>query len=144
MPPRVRLRQDPIDTAPVVQIRKSFRFEAAHRLPRVPSGHPCGAMHGHSYGVILHLRGPIDPDLGWVVDFGDVGRAAKPLIAALDHACLNDVPGLENPTSEQLCLWLAQRLIPLLPALFAVEVEETETTGARYEWSAIHRSRKAK
>jgi 6-pyruvoyltetrahydropterin/6-carboxytetrahydropterin synthase len=101
-------------------------------------------MHGHSYGVILHLRGPIDPDLGWVVDFGDVGRAAKPLIAALDHACLNDVPGLENPTSEQLCLWLAQRLIPLLPALFAVEVEETETTGARYEWSAIHRSRKAK
>jgi len=144
MPPRSNAPQDGGEVAPVLQLRKSFRFEAAHRLPYVPQGHPCGAMHGHSYRVILHLRGPLDPVLGWVVDFGEVGRVAKPLIASLDHTCLNDVPGLENPTSELLCVWLAERLRLALPALFAVEVEETESSGARYEWSTIQRSRKAK
>lgn len=118
---------------PQLSLRKAFRFEAAHCLPRVPPGHPCGAMHGHSYRVELHLRGPLDPVLGWVLDFGELSRIARPLIATLDHACLNDIPGLENPTSEQLCLWLAERLAPALPALVAVEVQETETSVARYE-----------
>lgn len=118
---------------PQLSLRKAFRFEAAHCLPRVPLGHPCRAIHGHSYRVELHLRGPLDPVLGWVVDFGEVSRVARPLIATLDHACLNDIPGLENPTSERLCLWLAERLAPALPALVAVEVQETETSVARYE-----------
>lgn len=123
----------PERVAPRLSLRKAFRFEAAHRLPKVPPGHPCGAMHGHSYRVELHLRGPLDPVLGWVVDFGEVSRVARPLIATLDHACLNDIPGLENPTSEQLCLWLAERLAPDLPALVAVEVQETESGVARYD-----------
>ncbi|MCU0774491.1 MAG: 6-carboxytetrahydropterin synthase QueD [Ideonella sp.] len=124
------------ESPPVLQLRKAFRFEAAHRLPRVPAGHPCGTLHGHSYRVELHLRGPLDPELGWVVDFGEVSRVAKPLIALLDHACLNDLPGLENPTSEHLCVWLADRLAPDLPTLVAVEVRETESSVARYDLPA--------
>lgn len=118
---------------PVVEIVKQFRFEAAHRLPHVPAGHQCGRLHGHSYRVELHLRGAVDPASGWVMDFGAVSAVARPVIGELDHACLNGIPGLENPTSENLCLWLAARLAPDLPALHAITVRETASSASRYE-----------
>lgn len=122
---------------PQVEIVKAFRFEAAHRLPRVPPGHPCGQIHGHSYRVELHLRGAVDPASGWVMDFGDVSALARPVIGELDHACLNEIPGLENPTSENLCLWLAARLAPVLPNLHAIVVRETESSASRFELPAV-------
>lgn len=118
---------------PRVEIVKAFRFEAAHRLPRVPPGHPCGQIHGHSYRVELHLRGVVDPASGWVMDFAEVSALARPVIGELDHACLNAIPGLDNPTSENLCLWLAARLAPVLPCLHAIVVRETDSSSSRFE-----------
>ncbi|HXW87637.1 MAG TPA: 6-carboxytetrahydropterin synthase QueD [Streptosporangiaceae bacterium] len=114
-----------------MEIFREFRFDAAHQLPRVPAGHKCGRLHGHSYRVEVHVAGPVDPDTGWVADFGDIASAFAPLRAQLDHAYLNDVPGLENPTSEVLAQWIWTRLQPGLP-LSAVVVRETRTSGCVY------------
>ncbi|MCG6942144.1 MAG: 6-carboxytetrahydropterin synthase [Thiohalocapsa sp.] len=113
-----------------------FRFEAAHRLPRVPEGHPCGRMHGHGFEVILHVDQALgeqgaDADMG--IDFDRIAALFAPLHAELDHACLNDIAGLENPTSELLCRWLWQRLKPQLPALSWVTVYETATAGCHFD-----------
>jgi len=115
-----------------LEIFKAFTLESAHRLPNVPEGHKCARVHGHSFRVEIHVRGPLDPQLGWVMDFADVKAAFEPLFLQLDHRYLNDVPGLENPTSEHLARWIWQRLQPALPQLCAVVVHETCTSGARY------------
>ncbi len=115
-----------------MEIFKAFTLESAHRLPNVPEGHKCARVHGHSFRVEIHVRGPLDPQLGWVMDFADVKAAFEPLHAQLDHHYLNDVPGLENPTSEHLARWIWQRLRLALPQLSAVVVHETCTSGARY------------
>jgi 6-pyruvoyltetrahydropterin/6-carboxytetrahydropterin synthase len=115
-----------------LEIFKSFTLESAHRLPNVPAGHKCARVHGHSFRVEIHVRGPLQPELGWVMDFADVKDAFEPLFRQLDHHYLNDVPGLENPTSEHLARWIWQRLQPVLPQLSAVVVHETCTSGARY------------
>jgi 6-pyruvoyltetrahydropterin/6-carboxytetrahydropterin synthase len=115
-----------------LEIFKSFTLESAHRLPNVPAGHKCARVHGHSFRVEIHVRGPLHPQLGWVMDFADVKDAFEPLFRQLDHHYLNDVPGLENPTSEHLARWIWQRLQPVLPQLSAVVVHETCTSGARY------------
>ena len=115
-----------------MEIFKAFTLESAHRLPNVPAGHKCARVHGHSFRVELHLSGPVDEHLGWVMDFADVKAAFDPLYRQLDHHYLNDVAGLENPTSENLAKWIWQRLKPTLPQLSAVVVHETCTSGARY------------
>ena len=115
-----------------MEIFKSFTLESAHRLPNVPAGHKCARVHGHSFRVELHVTGPVDEHLGWVMDFADVKAAFDPLYRQLDHHYLNDVPGLENPTSENLAKWIWQQLKPKLPQLSAVVVHETCTSGARY------------
>lgn len=115
-----------------MEIFKSFTLESAHRLPNVPAGHKCARVHGHSFRVELHVTGPVDPHLGWVMDFADVKVAFDPLYRQLDHHYLNEVPGLENPTSENLARWIWQKLKPALPQLSAVVVHETCTSGARY------------
>ena len=115
-----------------MEIFKAFTLESAHRLPNVPEGHKCARVHGHSFRVEIHVRGPLDPQLGWVMDFADVKAAFEPLFNQLDHHYLNDVPGLENPTSEHLARWIWRRLQPALPQLCAVVVHETCTSGARY------------
>lgn len=109
-----------------------FSFEAAHRLPNVPSGHKCARLHGHSFHVRLTVTGPLDPHLGWVIDFADLKQAFAPLHAVLDHHYLNEVQGLENPTSEVLAKWIWDRLRPSVPILAAVEVRETCTAGCIY------------
>ncbi|WHT20537.1 6-carboxytetrahydropterin synthase QueD [Crossiella sp. CA-258035] len=115
-----------------MEIFREFTFEAAHRLPNVPEGHKCARLHGHSYRVIVHVEAPVNPQAGWVMDFGDVKAAFKPLEAELDHHYLNEVGGLENPTSENLAVWIWDRLYPALPALSAVTVRETCTSGCTY------------
>jgi 6-pyruvoyltetrahydropterin/6-carboxytetrahydropterin synthase len=119
----------------VHEIFKEFTFEAAHRLPNLPAGHKCSRLHGHSYRVIVCVQGSLDPDLGWVQDFGDLKDAWKPLEAQLDHYYLNEVPGLENPTSEVLAEWIWARLSPLLQGLSAVTVRETCTSGCTFRGS---------
>jgi 6-pyruvoyltetrahydropterin/6-carboxytetrahydropterin synthase len=115
-----------------MEIWKEFGFEAAHRLPNVPAGHQCARLHGHSFRVAVHVRGPLDPTLGWVMDFAELKAAWRPLDEALDHRYLNDVPGLENPTSEVLARWIWERLAPALPGLSQVVVRETCTSGCVY------------
>jgi 6-pyruvoyltetrahydropterin/6-carboxytetrahydropterin synthase len=117
-----------------VRVFKAFAFEAAHRLPFVPAEHKCARLHGHSYRVVVLVEGAVSPDTGMVLDFGDISAAFKPIIEQhLDHRCLNDVDGLENPTSENLARWIWERLAPSLPGLATVEVHETDTAGCVYE-----------
>ncbi len=114
------------------RISKSFSFDAAHRLPNVPAGHKCARMHGHTYTVTLTVEGPLDPDLGWVMDYGEISTAFRPLREAFDHHVLNEIPGLENPTAEIMARWIFERLSPDLPLLVEVAVCETPRTAAVY------------
>jgi 6-pyruvoyltetrahydropterin/6-carboxytetrahydropterin synthase len=115
-----------------MHIFKVFHIEAAHRLPNVPEGHKCSRLHGHSFRVEIHVGGSIDNHSGWVMDFADVKQAFAPLYDQLDHHYLNDIEGLDNPTSENLCRWIFRRLRPDLPGLDRVTVHETCTSGASY------------
>jgi 6-pyruvoyltetrahydropterin/6-carboxytetrahydropterin synthase len=115
-----------------MEIFNRFSLEAARRLPNLPAGHPCSRLHGHSFQVEVHVSGPLDPVLGWVLDFADIQRAWQPVHAALDHRCLNDIPGLENPTSEHLARWLWTRLKGDLPGLSRIVVMETLASGCVY------------
>lgn len=114
------------------EISREFTFEAAHRLPNLPPDHKCTRLHGHSYRVVIHVSGDLDPTLGWVQDFADLKAAWKPLDDQLDHYYLNDIEGLENPTSEILAEWIWSRLAPTLPGLDAVTVRETCTASCTY------------
>jgi 6-pyruvoyltetrahydropterin/6-carboxytetrahydropterin synthase len=115
-----------------MEIFKRFHIEAAHRLPNVPAGHKCARLHGHSFQVELVVSGEPGDDSGWVMDFADVKRAFQPLYEQLDHNYLNDIAGLENPTSERLAAWIWEHLKPMLPQLSTVVVHETCTSGCRY------------
>jgi 6-pyruvoyltetrahydropterin/6-carboxytetrahydropterin synthase len=115
-----------------VEIFREFTFEAAHRLPHVPADHKCARLHGHSFRVALHVRGVVDAVAGWVADFADLSRAFQPLHEQLDHRYLNEVDGLENPTTENLARWIWRRLAPALPGLARIEVRETCTAGCVY------------
>jgi 6-pyruvoyltetrahydropterin/6-carboxytetrahydropterin synthase len=116
----------------VIELVKDFRFEAAHFLPQVPVGHKCRRIHGHSFRGEVAVRGPIDPKIGWVMDFADLKRAIDPVIAEVDHYLLNDVAGLDNPTSELLAIWIWKRLAPIVPNLFRITIEETCTSRCHY------------
>lgn len=115
-----------------MDIFKIFTLEAAHRLPHVPEGHKCARLHGHSFKVEIHLSGDVETGTGWVMDFSDVKAAFQPLYDQLDHHYLNDIEGLENPTSERLSIWIWDRLKPVLAQLSEVVVHETCTSGCRY------------
>ena len=118
------------------ELFKDFTFEAAHRLPHVADTHKCARLHGHSFRVRLHVTGELDPSLGWVMDFGELSRAFAPLREQLDHRYLNEVEGLENPTSEVIAVWIWDRLKPSVPELSAVTVRETCTSGCVYRGGA--------
>lgn len=115
-----------------MDIFKIFTLEAAHRLPDVPEGHKCARLHGHSFRIEIHVRGEPDPHTGWVMDFADIKAAFAPLYDQLDHHYLNDIAGLDNPTSENLARWIFEHLQPALPALNKIVVHETCTSGAVY------------
>ena len=115
-----------------MEIFKEFQFEAAHRLPNVPPEHKCARLHGHSFRCELRVAGPVGERSGWVRDFADLADAFEPVWRQLDHRYLNEIPGLENPTSEVLAQWIWERVAPQLPGLCAVSVKETCTTGCCY------------
>ena len=119
-----------------MEIFKEFTFEAAHRLPNVPPDHKCSRLHGHSYRVEIHVRGPVGERSGWVMDFADIKEAFAPVQARLDHYYLNEVEGLENPTSENIARWIWQKLKRSLPGLSKVVVRETCTSGCVYAGEA--------
>ena len=109
----------------LVELKKIYVFEAAHQLPRVPAGHKCSRMHGHSYRVEIGLRGPVDEATGWVVDFAVIDDAWGELWKRFDHHLLNEIPGLENPTCENLCGFIWNAMAGRVPHLAAVTVWET-------------------
>jgi 6-pyruvoyltetrahydropterin/6-carboxytetrahydropterin synthase len=115
-----------------VELFKEFTFESAHRLPGVPEGHKCARLHGHSYRVEVHVAGNVDTGSGMVMDFADIKAVFAPIRDRLDHYYLNEIEGLENPTSENLARWIWQRLKPDLPQLVGLVVRETCTVGCVY------------
>ncbi len=115
-----------------VTLTHTFGFEAAHSLPRLPEGHKCRRLHGHSFVVDVMIEGAIDERLGWLIDFGSIKEAVNPIRERLDHHHLNDIDGLENPTSERLAIWIWQRLAPALPGLREIRVRETCNNACSY------------
>jgi 6-pyruvoyltetrahydropterin/6-carboxytetrahydropterin synthase len=116
----------------VVEIFKIFGFEAAHYLPNLPESHKCRRMHGHSFRVEVYVKGAVNEEAGWVMDFADIKECFKPLEEKLDHRLLNDIEGLENPTSEHLARWIWRQLKPGLAGLSKLVVRETCTAGCVY------------
>jgi len=114
------------------EVIKTFYFEAAHRLPNVPPGHKCARLHGHNYRVDVHVTGPVGQQTGWVMDFGEIKRLVEPVLAVLDHQCLNDLPGLDNPTSERIAKYLFEKIRAGLAELTAVTVWESDTSRCMY------------
>ncbi|MEZ4286733.1 MAG: 6-carboxytetrahydropterin synthase QueD [Polyangiales bacterium] len=114
------------------EISRNFRFEAAHKLPNVPSDHKCARLHGHSFSVTIVVRGDLDPRLQWVADFADLKAAWQPLHEILDHRYLNEIVGLENPTSEVLARFIAERIDLPTGRVHLVCVAETCHAAATY------------
>ncbi|HEX7673878.1 MAG TPA: 6-carboxytetrahydropterin synthase QueD [Bdellovibrio sp.] len=114
------------------ELKQHFQIESARFLPHLPASHPCSRMHGHSFKIILTLVGDLDPKIGWVIDYNDIQAHMKPLIEKIDHRVLNEVEGLENPTSELLAKWIFDRASKNLPMLTRVSVAETPSTECSY------------
>lgn len=117
---------------PPFELTHTFRFEAAHHLPHVPADHKCRRLHGHSFVVDVVVRGPLDPKLGWLVDYGEIKGAVAPVRERLDHYHLNEIEGLENPTSEMLAVWIWERVHAQLPILHSITVRETCNNACTY------------
>jgi 6-pyruvoyltetrahydropterin/6-carboxytetrahydropterin synthase len=117
----------------IVELSREYHFEAAHRLPRVPEGHKCSRVHGHSYKVVLNVRGKVDPQSGWLIDFGALDDVfAARIHSRLDHRYLNDIPGLENSTCEILAGFIWNEVRQTIPELSAVTVWETIDASCTY------------
>ncbi len=121
----------------LLELRRRYRFAAARRLPRLPESHPCGRLHGHDFQVELGIQGPLEPTSGWIMDYAALDQIVRPLLEQLEHHYLNEVPGLENPTSEYLACWLWERLAPHLPGLVSVTLWEDEAAGCCYRGPAL-------
>ncbi len=115
-----------------MEIYKTFTIEAAHRLPNLPDDHKCSRLHGHSFTIEVHVSGDVDETMGWVMDFADISGVIKPIFERLDHRYLNEIEGLENPTSENLAKWLWYNIKPKLPLLSSIVMKETCTSGCVY------------
>jgi 6-pyruvoyltetrahydropterin/6-carboxytetrahydropterin synthase len=115
-----------------VRLTKTFGFEAAHDLPTFPTDHKCRRLHGHSFRFDLIVEGQVEEAKGYLIDYGDIKKAAEPIVQKLDHHYLNEIPGLSNPTSENLARWLWDAIKPILPQLAAVIVHETCTSACEY------------
>lgn len=116
----------------IVELTHTFTFEAAHHLPNVPPDHKCRRLHGHSFKATIRVQGPLDEDAGWLIDYGEIKRRVEPVRQSLDHHHLNEIPGLENPTSERLAIWIWRRLEAALPDVTAVTIHETCTNSCTY------------
>jgi 6-pyruvoyltetrahydropterin/6-carboxytetrahydropterin synthase len=115
-----------------IELRKTIPFEAAHCLPCLPDNHKCRRLHGHSFQAEIVVSGECNPKFGWLMDYAEISRIVKPWWEKLDHHYLNEVPGLENPTSENIARWLWDHLKPRLPLLTEIVVAETCTARCVY------------
>ncbi len=115
-----------------VRLAKSFTFEAAHFLPTFPEGHKCRRMHGHSFKVDVVVEGDAPEAQGYLIDYGQIKAAIDPIEKLLDHYVLNEIEGLENPTSEVIARWIFDRLRAELPLLAEIIVHETCTSRCHY------------
>ncbi len=115
-----------------MEIYKEFAIEAAHLLPNLPEGHKCKRLHGHSFHIEVHVTDEVDKETGWVMDYAEISRLFAPVFEKLDHQYLNDIDGLENPTSENMAYWIWHQLKPELPNLSSIVVRETCTAGCIY------------
>lgn len=115
-----------------MEIYKEFSIESAHRLPNLPDDHKCSRLHGHSFHIRICVEGEVNPDTGWIIDFAEIKKAYKPIFDQLDHHYLNEIEGLENPTSENLAKWIWDHLKPELSLLSKVIIKETCTSGCVY------------
>lgn len=113
----------------IAEMSKEFHFEAAHFLPHVDKNHQCHKIHGHSFLITIRAEGKIDEKMGWIMDLNEISKAISPLLETLDHSFLNDIEGLENPTSENVAVWILTRLEKSLPQLSSVTVEATNRIG---------------
>ena len=114
------------------ELKQHFQIESARFLPHLPASHPCSRMHGHSFKIVLTLVGDLDPKIGWVIDYNDIQALMKPLLDKIDHHVLNEVEGLENPTSELLAKWVYAHAKKSLPQLVRVSIAETPSTECSY------------
>lgn len=115
------------------RLTKDFFFEAAQTLPRAPEGHKCRGMHGHSFKVEVSVEGEVDPAIGWIYDHARISAAMKPLLQKLDHAYLNEITGLTNPTIENMAAWFWEELAPHCPGLCEIVIHETPTARCSYQ-----------
>lgn len=115
-----------------VRLSKTFRFEAAHSLPTFPDGHKCRRLHGHSFKFDVFVEGNVEDAKGYLIDYGDIKRSVDPIVRQLDHYHLNDIAGLENPTSEVIAKWLWEHIRPTLPMLASIVVHETCSSTCEY------------
>lgn len=111
-----------------------YSIDAAHWLPNVPEGHKCGKMHGHRYDIRIEISGEPDEKTGWIVDYAEAKAIIDPFIEMLDHQTLNEIRGLENPTCENITLWIRDQITPLTGkqarhAFSRIEVRETDRAG---------------
>lgn len=120
------------------RLTKDFGFESAQTLPSAPAGHKCAKMHGHSFKVEISVEGEMDPKTGWVYDHAKISTAMRPLVELLDHAYLNEIPGLENPTIEQMAIWFWEKLAPQLPGLAEIVIHETPRARCSYRGPVKH------
>ncbi len=116
----------------MIILSKDFEFEAAQALPSFPEGHKCRKVHGHSFKVTVSVRGPVDEATGIFYDHAAISDALRPIIQQLDHAYLNDIPGLENPTIELMSRWLWDQLSPKLAGLYEIVLHETPRARCVY------------
>ncbi|MBC7371766.1 MAG: 6-carboxytetrahydropterin synthase [Bdellovibrionaceae bacterium] len=114
------------------ELKQHFQIESSRYLPHLEKSHPCSRMHGHSFKIILTLVGEADPRLAWVIDYNDIQLKMKPILERIDHRTLNEVPGLENPTSEMLTKWVYDETMKVLPQVTRVTIAETPFTECAY------------
>ena len=114
-------------------VYKNFNIESARSLPNVPKTHPCYNVHGHSFKIKISVKQKIDKTTGFIIDFQEIEDAFHPIMEILDHKYLNDIEDLNNPTSENICIWIWKKLKPSLPNIYEIEIKETDSTGCIYK-----------
>ncbi len=115
-----------------MEVFKEYSFDSAHMLPHVPPDHKCARIHGHTFMVSIHVQDDLKADYGWIMDYADISAVVRPIIAILDHQYLNDITGLDNPTSENIARWIWDKVADKLPGICKVMVKENPTTGCIY------------
>ena len=114
-------------------VYKKFNIESARSIPNLPKTHPCHHIHGHSFKIIISVKGPVNKQNGFVTDFQDIDDAFNSFKKELDHSYLNNIEGLQNPTSENICIWIWDKIQSSLPNIYKIEIKETDSTGCIYE-----------